>query len=190
MGPVLPRSWSLRPLSFCCPLICITSFIRDLLSQPLEEVLWQELKPGHTVHLRNGKYGQVLLPRVEGAPGSVHPLCAVVSVMETAQHSLPESGYHPEFPVPFLKRRGTKIIELSEIKNRAHVNHYFGDLYREHDASLQLFLVNIWGNPRYRGEPHRELFWRCPLVGCTGRMPVPPEGFGQFTCPLCSFSFP
>ena len=165
-------------------------FSRSAVATPEEEVLWQELKPGHTVLLLNGMYGQVLLPRVEGAPGSVHPLCAVVSVMETARHSVPETGFHPEFPVPFLKRRITQIIELSQIKNRAHVNHYFGDLYREDDASLQLFLVNIWGNPRYRGEPHRELFWRCPFEGCAGRMPVRAEGFGQFTCPLCSFSFP
>lgn len=165
-------------------------FSRCAINTPEEDVLWQELKPGHTVLLNNGTYVQVLLPRVEGPPGSVNPIAAVVSVLENASHSLQSDGFHPEFPVPFLKRGRIALMELTQMKNRAHVNHYFGDLYRENDKNLQLFLVNIWGNACYRGEPRRELFWRCPMEGCAGRMSVPIEGFGLFSCPFCTYSFP
>ena len=165
-------------------------YLRSAVETPEEEVLWQELKPGHTVLLKNGLYGQVLLPRVEGLPGSVQAHAALLSIMENAQHSLPGNGYHPEFPVPFLKRKRNAVTLLSEIRNRAHVNPYFGNIYREEDVQTQLFLVNTWGNTRFRGEAHRDLYWRCPLKGCAGRVRVPIEGFGMFSCPLCAFSYP
>ena len=164
-------------------------FMRAAIETPAEEVFWQELKPGHTVLLKNGTYGQVLLPRVQDAPGSSTTNLAVVSIMENAHFALRRNGFHPEFPVPFLRRQRIALVEGTSIRNRAHVNHYFGDLFRESDSKTQLFLVNIWGNPRFRGG-ERDLYWRCPLKGCTGRVPFPVGGFGKFLCPLCAYTYP
>jgi hypothetical protein len=190
-GPSIPEDYVRTCLDFLEEVDLYHFFyMKSAIETPDEDVLWQELQPGHTVQLKNGIYGQVILPRVEGPPGSVATHAAVISIMENAAHADERTGVHPEFPVPFLKRSRIEVVPLSHVKKRAHLNIYFGNLYREASAATQLFLVNIWPNDHFRGEPNRELYWRCPLTPCLGRVRVPTEGFGTFVCPLCRFSYP
>jgi hypothetical protein len=155
-----------------------------------EDVSYQEISLGHTVLLHSGAYGQVLIPRIHGPPGMFEPDAAVITLFCSAPEADEDTGYHPEFPVPFLQYADVKLISGKDIKERAHVVPYFGDLYRDEERRLELYLVNTFQNPRVRAVNRRQLFWKCPSTGCEGRVPFPPCVYGIFQCPTCSYKYP
>ena len=165
----------------------------------LENVFYQEIQPGHTVILDDGTFVQVLLPRFDLPRGSyLDSLAArrgsndlsLVSFFVPATHSLKHTGNHPEVAVPFLKRKSIGILSLHRIQRREHIVPYFGNLYREACTQEQLFLVNVYARPCYRGGSRASVFWKCPSRICPGRVRAPHKGFGSFKCPVCAHVFP
>ena len=166
---------------------------------PDGDVKYLVLKVGVTVQLRSGAYAQILLPRVLGkvrdAAGMLTDLTdrptACLSLLTPARHAT-RQGMHPELAVPFLTRGAFQFVSLDEIRRRAHVIPYKGEMYLSPNvAATDHFNVNTLADPHYRVDPdERRVFWQCPLGTCGGREPYQHNGPYTFACPKCPYRFP
>ena len=149
------------------------------------------LLPGHCVQLKDGRFAQVILPKLLASESNESS--SANAVLSFFKYVNPEvrGGNHPVIPVPFLERADTALMTVNSIARRVHVYPKWrpgidnSPILHYHDQ----FFVNPFVSKVRRGPAHPLVCVTCPNPSCIERVPMPLPPERQAKCSACGHVF-